>query len=103
METQASNYACGHNMPGYMPESDVEIFDTFADARDYLVDELRRYADHLADGFGSDDVDADVRDAESAADTVSGWEGPDTTYTDAHPGLAWWIMETYEDVTGDES
>jgi len=98
------NYAVGHNMPGYLPESDVEIFSTFEDAKDYLRGELISYADHVADVVGFDETldDENVSGVLMAYDQVAGWTEPDTLYTSAHPGLAWWIMETDEEVTDDD-
>lgn len=35
----------GHNLAGYMPESDVLAFDDYAEALNALVEEMRYYAD----------------------------------------------------------
>lgn len=52
------NWATGHNMPGYMPESDVFITSDWADARDALIADLERAADQDSD-FGSVESVAD--------------------------------------------
>jgi len=40
------HYHSGYNMPGYLPESDCAyVFASFADARDSLVDDMKRHAD----------------------------------------------------------
>lgn len=38
-------WTAGHNMPGYLPESEPVTFETRKEALDYTVDELRRVAD----------------------------------------------------------
>ena len=45
-------YTAGHNIPGYLPESDVETFDTYRDAADWLRQEMMRAADGIADVYG---------------------------------------------------
>ena len=40
-------YVAGWNMPGYLPETDPQEFDNLAEAREYIVDEIR----HLASGL----------------------------------------------------
>jgi hypothetical protein len=41
----AVNYAVGRNLAGYLPESDVVVFDTWRDAAEYLASEMKCYAD----------------------------------------------------------
>lgn len=43
--TMTTHYHAGRNMPGYMPEADVETFDTFEDAKRYTIGELDRAGD----------------------------------------------------------
>lgn len=38
-------WVVGHNLAGYLPESDVIAFDDYSDALDALVSEMRFYAD----------------------------------------------------------
>lgn len=46
--TAASHvFTVGHNTAGYLPESDIAVFATLADARAYLADELDRASDAL--------------------------------------------------------
>jgi hypothetical protein len=52
----APNYAVGHNMVGYMPESDVWITDDFESAKQSLADDIIRDLDSLEQ---ADDVPAD--------------------------------------------
>jgi hypothetical protein len=40
-------YIAGWNIPGCLPELDIATFDTFEEARDFIVQELRNYADEL--------------------------------------------------------
>lgn len=42
------HFHAGHNDPGYLPESDVEIFTTFDDARYYMIDKLLDAAENFA-------------------------------------------------------
>jgi hypothetical protein len=44
-----SNFAAGHNMPGYLPESDVWITRYHSSAVLSLLDDIERYADSEAE------------------------------------------------------
>lgn len=39
-------YIFVHNMPGYLPESDPEMYETWADAKQAVIDYLEREADN---------------------------------------------------------
>jgi hypothetical protein len=49
------NFVVGHNMPGYLPESDPWITDDWESARDSLLEDMDRHADSLADFPSSED------------------------------------------------
>lgn len=34
-------YIAGHNQPGYLPESEPQVFDTFAEAHEYQIETLK--------------------------------------------------------------
>jgi hypothetical protein len=44
-----SNYVVGHNMPGYLPESDPWITADWETARNALLEDMDRHADLLAE------------------------------------------------------
>jgi hypothetical protein len=49
----------GWNLPGYLPGGDVTCFETWDDAKQYLIDEMLRHADSIdtwADEHDCDDV-----------------------------------------------
>jgi len=78
-------WTAGHNMPGYLPEGDIALFETRLEALQYTVEELRRAADQLSDlnlvpeGWAAD--------YEQAADSLEG--------RDADTDGDWY--ETFED------
>ena len=94
-----TNYAVGHNMAGYLPESEVWITDDFAAAKQSLIDDLLRAADDAGDaGDAGDDDEAD--ELAALAEDVNLWNGPDCVYSEFRSGLmAWWITATDEAVT----
>lgn len=66
-------YAVGHNMPGYLPESDVWVTDDHDAAKRSLIDDMERDADHYCDVAASI-VDDDPTEAErlrTLADEIS--------------------------------
>ena len=70
-----SNYVVGHNMPGYLPESDPWITSDWETARNALLEDMDRHADSLADVFdengdyaGEDKVE--LAELESAIDDL---------------------------------
>lgn len=86
-------YTAGWNMSGYLPETDPEHFDTFAEAIAYLAETVERFWDQDTDG----DIDADARwlpvhtDLHNTATPPA--EGLFLTCTgDGH--LAFWIEPT---------
>lgn len=102
------HYHAGHNMPGYLPESDVETFATFADAKSHTIYELNYAAENVdswADEHDCDDVPCptygddcphDQANALSlAAEDLNLDSGPE--WSDVVAGLAWWINECHED------
>lgn len=86
------NYAVGHNLPGYLPESDVWVTDDFAHAKAMLIEDLKRAEDH----HGMGDNEDSAEECCHAAEDVNLWSSPGTLYA---ANLAWWIVETDEPVT----
>lgn len=88
------NYAVGHNVAGYLPESDVYIVEDFETAKAYLIHDLLFHADYAETG--------DIGDAlANAAEDVNLWNGPDCLYVETIDSehcipTAWWITETDE-------
>lgn len=93
-------------MPGYMPESSPVAFETRKAALDYIVDELRRAADHLADLPPEDEEQDWAGEYEQAAEDLEmGFHG-DTDGSDWYDTfedgrIAYWIEA--QDVTDDEA
>ena len=91
-----TNYAVGHNMAGYLPESDVWITDDFTAGKQSLIDDLLRAADVAGDAGDDDDAD----ELAALAEDVNLWNGPDVVYSTFRSGhMAWWITATDEAVT----
>ena len=58
-------YVAGWNMPGYLPEMDVADFDTFDEAKQFIIDELLEQADQsgaLDENDLADDFDEAAQD-----------------------------------------
>jgi hypothetical protein len=51
------HYHAGHNMPGYLPESDVYTCGTFDEAKSIVIDDLDRYGDYLFECDRKDEAD----------------------------------------------
>ena len=49
-----ANYVVGHNMPGYLPESDPYVVADWESARDSLIWELDSIADYFDQGDQDD-------------------------------------------------
>ena len=47
-------YAIGSNVPGYAPEADATLVETWAEATHALEAEIERHLDMLADSYGTE-------------------------------------------------
>lgn len=82
------HFHVGHNVAGYLPESDVYMSATVEDALAVLIDDLDRAVDHLAEVTdpdpGSDEYrDSDLPFAEAALEelrTIAGGSHRGDTY-----------------------
>jgi hypothetical protein len=66
-----TTYTAGWNMPGYLPETDPETFDTLDDAAAYLRDTLARWLDE--DDAPADMTAEDILTVDHGANVVGGW------------------------------
>lgn len=57
-------YIAGWNMPGYLPEIEPVEFDSFKEAKKYIVEELFRYMHELYDAGELDDGEAEQTEIE---------------------------------------
>jgi hypothetical protein len=96
-------------MPGYLPMADEPAtFESFADAKQYIIDELDRGGDDMfAAGETSDE--RGVADEWSAvAEELNLTNGPEwdvyvPTSTSEHDlGLHWWIVQCADDCEVDQ-
>ncbi len=55
--TTALHFHAGWNLPGYLPENDVECFDSFADAKQYMIDSMLHQADNTTSWAEEHDCD----------------------------------------------
>lgn len=88
------NYAVGHNVAGYLPESDVYVVEDFESAKRSLIADLLFAADYAE----TDDIGNALA---LAAEEVNLWNGPDCLYVDMIDSphcipTAFWIVETDE-------
>lgn len=68
-----THYHVGHNMPGYLPESDVYICESFDQAKQVTIDDIDSYGDHLFDCERLDEADQ----ASGAMEDLNLESGPD--------------------------
>lgn len=100
------NYAVGHNMPGYLPESDVEIFTEWEDAKRYLIDIMERDADFYDDTARQDGNDENDERHDLAESLSSECEdlnldnGPE--WGTIVGNVSYWIMLTDEEPEEEE-
>jgi hypothetical protein len=53
------NYGAGWNMPGCLPENELAGFETFEEAKNYIILELFRYMHELYDAGELDDAEVE--------------------------------------------
>lgn len=102
-------FAVGHNMPGYLPESDVYYCDSWLSARDACESDMVGMLDYLTDWAGFDDPEEEARFKEweanlrNAIEDLKRWDvGPGYAITvdDSNSGTVYWI--SCEDVPESE-
>lgn len=71
LEALRKPWVAGWNMPGYMPDSEPARFETFEDARDYIADEMARWADEPMTATDQWLVGRDAEVAASEADALT--------------------------------
>ena len=81
-----THFHAGWNMVGYMPEMEPATFETFEDARDWMVEEMERWADHLEDFH---DKDSEVAEMIEAAESLATETGPE--WGDIVSNESFWI------------
>lgn len=91
------NYAVGHNMPGYLPESDVWITGDWESAKQYLIDEMDRTGDFFFDTDQEDEADALSAEMED----LNLDNGPEWC-SSVIGNQVWWIQLTDEEPEEDE-
>ncbi len=79
------NWVAGFNQPGYLPESDPEVFDNYLDAVEYLRDELAT----STEDYNEDEYEEAQNDFQAMLpaehDKEWSWLAPD--------GYAYWVMK----------
>lgn len=93
-DAAAVEWTAGWNMPGYLPESDPETFESWDDARDYIVDAISRFWDQDADAYDgmTNDASSDARwlPVDTAINSATHNEVWSATTGDGH--LRLWIV-----------
>ena len=84
-------YVAGWNMPGYLPETDPETFDTLEDAAEYLRETLARWLDE--DEAPEDMSAADILLVDSVAGYADGWYTPPQGGAEMH---LWAVLGAWE-------
>lgn len=75
-------YIVGSNFPGCLPDSEPAEFETELDARNYMRDQFRRFADESDNAIDAAEFDRFADDMEFHGDAAMGggdsyWDGPD--------------------------
>ena len=89
-------FVAGWNMSGYMPDSEPADFDDVDDARSYLADEMRRFAD-LA--MGDEESQREAADLRTAADDRAAGTGE---YGQTIAGYHYWVTQDGVMLQGDD-
>ena len=76
-------FVAGWNMPGYMPDSEPVSFDDADDAREYIAQSMRDFADQTEN-------DADAKELESAAEDCENGSGE---YGQTVAGYQYWVTQ----------
>jgi hypothetical protein len=108
-----TGFHVGHNLPGYLPESDVSHFDNIDDAISCLVEDIRMVSDNLetwSDEHDCDDIpcptygDSCPWNQAGDCDSLISYLTDDADITRAGgdflgyaAGLAWWIVPCDEE------
>lgn len=103
------HYHAGHNIPGYLPMSDDAPYPAdWEGARAELLDDLERYADHIADMVADDptstrfaslmaSVESAIAEVRTADEEKDGAICVNVCSDDAHDlGESYWVQECFE-------
>lgn len=81
------SYVAGYNIPGFLPEVEPATFDTFDEAKRFVIDELLLAADDCA----AAENEAGAEELTAIAESVNLESGPfswDASHVD---GYAYWV------------
>jgi hypothetical protein len=108
-KAKEGHWAAGWNLPGCLPDSEPARFEGWADARDYLADQMEQEAESLLDSLvGADLSDEAERDRARASELVedakalrslTGEEDWGRTLGRFH----WWVSKGAHLAAGDEA
>lgn len=92
------HYIVGHNVPGYMPETESYPCETLEEARSVLIADLL----NAADGYGMGDQEDIAEEYAAAAEDVNLWSSADSVLLpcvggEYDLGTVWWIVEAEGD------
>lgn len=96
-------WTAGSNIPGYLPESDIAYFSTWADAKFYMLDWLRQDGDALFESGETEDERALADEYSAAAEELNLDTGPEwatslPSSTSQHDlGIVYWISREVRD------
>lgn len=95
-----------HNMAGYSPEADPVAFESFADAKGHVIDELKHIAGSHWDMTEPGD-ETYATDLERCADELSKVSDDETGWSDMVDAVRYWqawsiIRDTVDDETAAE-
>lgn len=94
LEAERKHWVAGFNMPGYMPDNEPASFETWEEARDYIVQELDRACDETDSVSDGEDYAKAARHFEALTEeTDQGW-----TVGQYH----WWITAADKEGLSDE-
>src|SRR5437016_5443016 len=92
-----TNYVVGHNMPGYLPESDPYVFADWESARNDLIWELDSIADYFDQGDQDDERTAAGSTAADRALAEAKALKPGETFLAYVDIECYWLSETDEE------
>ncbi len=88
--TTEQKYASGFNMPGYMPDSEPFVSDTFEYARDCILEDMERHLDEDHENLTKEEIEeweSTINDANTATAPFNAYMGNNV----------YWVTEAEEE------
>ena len=88
-------YSAGWNVPGFLPDSEPAEFNEFADAKQYIIDEILRFADQRGESGDEDSAEELTHLAEDINLCSSDFE-------ELGGGYCWFVQSIIVEIESDD-